>query len=370
MKKVGIGFVGCGAISDIYFRNIARRFREMEIVGACDLLSNRVEWAAKAYHVPRIYGGLDEILADPAVDIILNITRPAQHRDVTMAALNEGKHVYSEKPLAASVAEAEEIMALAKEKGLMVGCGPDTFLGAGFQTSRELVDSGAIGDVIGCAGFMINHGHESWHPDPEFYYKYGGGPMLDMGPYYVTALINLCGNVEAVSAMTHTTFSQRTITSQPHQGQKISVEVPTLYAGTMRFTSGAVGTLYTTFDVHYPEQSRLEIYGTKGTLFVPDPNTFGGPVRMYTPEEGMEEVALRYDYAENCRALGLADMAKALQCGRPFRASADQAFHVLEIMEGFDISGRERREIDIRSRFERQPPMKKGLEHGILDAAY
>ena len=201
-KKVGIGFVGCGAISGIYLQNITNLFKEIEIVGVCDLIRERAENAVKNYNIPKLYNDMYELFADPDVDIVLNITRPYEHYEVTKAALNAGKHVYSEKPLAASLAEGKELVALAKEKGLMLGGAPDTYLGAGIQTCRKLIDEGKIGEPIGCAGFMICHGHETWHPDPEFYYKYGGGPMMDMGPYYLTAMINLVGSVESVSAMT------------------------------------------------------------------------------------------------------------------------------------------------------------------------
>ena len=367
MATVKIGFVGCGAISGIYLENITKRFKEIEIIGVCDLIPERAENAVKNYNIPKLYKDMYELFADPEVDIVLNITRPYEHYGVTMAALKAGKHVYSEKPLAASLEEGKEIMALAKEKGLMLGGAPDTFLGAGIQTCRKLIDDGVIGDLVGCAGFMICHGHETWHPDPEFYYKYGGGPMFDMGPYYLTALVNLVGNVEAVSAMTRTTFKERLITSQPHNGEIIKVDVPTLYAGNMRFVNGAIGTLYTTFDVYYPGQARLEVYGSEGTLFVPDPNGFGGPVKLFKPGEGMKDIDLQFDYPDNSRALGLADMAKALQTGRPFRANCNQTFHVLEIMEGFAKSGREGHEIPIESRFERQPQMNPAMEHGILD---
>jgi predicted dehydrogenase len=367
MATVKIGFVGCGAISGIYLENITKRFKEIEIIGVCDLIPERAENAVRNYNIPKLYKDMYELFADPEVDIVLNITRPYEHYGVTMAALKAGKHVYSEKPLAASLEEGKEIMALAKEKGLMLGGAPDTFLGAGIQTCRKLIDDGVIGDLVGCAGFMICHGHETWHPDPEFYYKYGGGPMFDMGPYYLTALVNLVGNVEAVSAMTRTTFKERLITSQPHNGEIIKVDVPTLYAGNMRFVNGAIGTLYTTFDVYYPGQARLEVYGSEGTLFVPDPNGFGGPVKLFKPGEGMKDIDLQFDYPDNSRALGLADMAKALQTGRPFRANCNQTFHVLEIMEGFAKSGREGHEIPIESRFERQPQMNPAMEHGILD---
>ncbi|MBE6561109.1 MAG: Gfo/Idh/MocA family oxidoreductase [Ruminococcaceae bacterium] len=368
MKTVKIGFVGCGAISGIYLKNITNRFKDIEIIGVCDLIRERAEKAVAEYRIPKLYNDMHELFADPEVDIVLNITRPYEHYDVTMAALRAGKNVYSEKPLAASLKEGREIRALAAEKGLMLGGAPDTFLGAGIQTCRKLIDDGVIGDVVGAAGFMICRGHESWHPDPEFYYKYGGGPMFDMGPYYLTALVNLCGCVESVSAMTNISFPKRTITSKPHCGEVIDVDVPTYYAGTMRFASGAIGTLFTTFDVFYPGQARLEVYGSEGTLMVPDPNTFGGPVKLYKPTDGgMQEIPLTFDYPENSRALGLADMAKALQTGRPWRANSDMTFHVLEIMEGFAESGRTHREVAIESRFDKTPLMNPDMPHGVLD---
>lgn len=365
-NKVGIGFVGCGAISGIYLQNITNLFKEIEIVGVCDLIRERAENAVKNYNIPKLYNDMYELFADPDVDIVLNITRPYEHYEVTKAALNAGKHVYSEKPLAASLAEGKELVALAKEKGLMLGGAPDTYLGAGIQTCRKLIEEGKIGEPIGCAGFMICRGHETWHPDPEFYYKYGGGPMMDMGPYYLTAMINLIGSVESVSAMTKKTFAQRTITSQPHYGEIIDVDVNTYIAGNIRFESGAIGTLFTTFDVYKSENKWIEVYGSEGTLCVPDPNTFGGPVRLYRPgDDGFKDMPLEFDYADNSRALGLADMAKALQTGRDSRASYKQTYHVLEIMESFNKSGDERREIPIESHFDKTPIMVRG-EVGVI----
>lgn len=365
-NKVGIGFVGCGAISGIYLQNITNLFKEIEIVGVCDLIRERAENAVKNYNIPKLYKDMYELFADPDVDIVLNITRPYEHYEVTKAALNAGKHVYSEKPLAASLAEGKELVALALEKGLMLGGAPDTYLGAGIQTCRKLIEEGKIGEPIGCAGFMICRGHETWHPDPEFYYKYGGGPMMDMGPYYLTAMINLIGSVESVSAMTKKTFAQRTITSQPHYGEIIDVDVNTYIAGNIRFESGAIGTLFTTFDVYKSENKWIEVYGSEGTLCVPDPNTFGGPVRLYRPgDDGFKDMPLEFDYADNSRALGLADMAKALQTGRDFRASYKQTYHVLEIMESFNKSGDERREIPIESHFDKTPIMVRG-EVGVI----
>ena len=368
METTKIGIVGIGSISGIYLENITNTFKEIEIIGVCDLIRERAEKAVEKYGIPKLYNDMYELFQDPEVDIVLNLTRPYEHYEVSKAALLAGKHVYSEKPLAASLEEGKELMALCKEKGLMMGGAPDTFLGAGIQTCRKLIEDGYIGQPVGAAGFMICHGHESWHPDPEFYYKYGGGPMFDMGPYYLTALVNLLGNVSEVFAMTKKSFPQRVITSQPHFNEIVDVDVPTYYAGTMQFESGAIGTLFTTFDVYYETQARLEIYGTEGTLIVPDPNCFGGPIKLLRPENGaMQEIPLVFDYKENSRALGLAYMAKALKTGRVARANCNMTFHVLEIMEAFAQSGEEKRLIPIESRFEKTPQMPRAAIHGMLD---
>jgi len=367
MKKTKIGFVGCGAISSIYLENLTHLYKEVEIIGVCDLIRSRAEWAVEHYNIPKLYNDMYELFADPEVDIVLNITRPYEHFDVTMAALKAGKHVYSEKPLAATLDEGRQIMALAKEKGLMVGGAPDTFMGAGIQTCRRLIDDGYIGEVIGGAGQLLCHGHETWHPDPEFYYKHGGGPLFDMGPYYITALVNLIGNVESVYAMTKKSFDKRIITSEPHFGEGIDVDVDTHIVGTLRFESGAIITLVTSFDA-YMRRDAIELYGTKGTLYVPDPNNFCGPVKLYRPQdEEIREIPLMFSYKDNSRGLGLADMAKAIATGRPIRAYSDMTFHVLEVMESLLVSGKERREINIESCFDRKAIMEVPEMMGILD---
>ena len=228
-----------------------------------------------------------EAFNDPEVEVILNLTRPHEHYEVTKQGLLHGKHVYSEKPLAVDMDEAKELVALAEEKGLRLGGAPDTFMGAGIQTARRVIDQGLIGDVVGASCAMVCHGHETWHPDPEFYYKRGGGPMMDMGPYYVTALVQLLGPAKGVMGMTKRTFPHRTITSQPHYGEDISVDVDTYLSGNILFENGAIAQIFTTFDVYYGRgaQARFEVYGTQGTLVVPDPNTFGGPVLLLRPED-------------------------------------------------------------------------------------
>ncbi len=368
MKPIQIGIVGVGAISGIYLENITKTFHGIEVRGVCDLIPERAQHAVDTYPIPKLYKDMYELFADPEIDIVLNLTRPYEHYEVTRQALLAGKHVYTEKPLGATLEEGQELVRLAQAQNRIIAGAPDTFLGAGIQTCRKLIDDGYIGTPVGAAAFMICRGHESWHPDPEFYYKFGGGPMLDMGPYYVTALINLLGAVESVSGMAKISFPRRTITSEPHRGEVIDVDVPTYITGMMRFASGAIGTLFTTFDVHSDSQARFEVYGSEGTLVVPDPNTFGGPIRILRPEMGRYmELPLTFGYAENSRALGLADMAAAIRSGRSPRASSEQLLHVLQVMTSFQKSSEEGKTVAIDAPFTRTPPMVCTNLTGVLD---
>lgn len=398
MERTRVAMIGVGAISGIYLQNITKVFRELDLVGVCDLIPERAEKGA-AYvkeqieagapvRQPKIYSDMYEAFQDPEVEVILNLTRPHEHYEVTRQALLHGKHVYSEKPLGVDMEEAQQLIALAEEKNLRLGGAPDTFMGAGIQTARRLIDNGMIGDVVGASCAMVCHGHETWHPDPEFYYKRGGGPMLDMGPYYVTALVQLLGEAKGVMGMTKTTFPHRTITSEPHHGEDIAVDVDTYLSGNILFSNGAIAQIFTTFDVYYTQQARFEVYGTKGTLVVPDPNTFGGPVMLLRPEDqaaapktdpalakksvpqfynGYKEMPLLYDYNENSRALGLADMCKALRTGRDHRANYQQQRHVLEIMTSFSKSSETGAFVPLTSHYTRTAPMGNNPMHGILD---
>ena len=368
MSKIKIGFVGVGTISGIYLKNIRDMFAEIEVAGLCDLVKERAENAAKEYNIAKVYKDMHELFADPEVDIVLNITRPYEHYEVTKAALSAGKHVYTEKPLSPDLNEARELAALAREKGLVLGGAPDTFMGAGIQTCRKLIDDGFIGTPVGASACMVTHGPEHWHPSPEFVYQYGGGPMLDMGPYYITALANLLGKIERVTGMAKISFPQRPILSQPKYGAVMDVDVPTYVTGVMQFAGGAVGTLFTTFDVYTDAHTRIEIYGSEGTLIVPDPNTFGGPVKLLRgAQDRFENIPLLFEYTGNCRALGLADMAKAIQTGRTHRANDNQLLHVVEVMDGIIKSGGSGRHIDIVSDFERESPMVSQSLKGIID---
>ncbi|SHF62191.1 Predicted dehydrogenase [Caldanaerobius fijiensis DSM 17918] len=366
VDKVKIGIVGCGNISGIYFK-AGKTFENLEIVACADLIMDRARAKAEEFGIPKACS-VEELLADPEIQIVVNLTIPKAHAEVTMAALNAGKNAYAEKPMAISLEDGQKILELAKAKGLRVGGAPDTFLGGGIQTCRKLIDDGWIGEPIGATAFMLCHGHESWHPDPEFYYEVGGGPMFDMGPYYLTALVTLMGPVKRVTGSTRITFPERTITSAPKYGKKIQVEVPTHVAGIMEFESGAIGTILTSFDVWHSQLPRIEIYGSEGTLMVPDPNTFGGPVYIRRKDQAeWKEIPLTHGYAENSRGIGVSDMAYALVSGRPHRASGELTYHVLEIMHGFHIAAEEGRHYELKSTCERPAPLPLGLMHGTLD---
>ena len=359
MKRANVAIVGCGNISSIYLENLTGRFQNVEVYAVSDLVEEKAKTQAERYGVERIMT-FDQILADPNVDIVLNITTPQTHYSLCKAALEAGKHVYVEKPLSLNYAQGKELVELAREKGLLIGCAPDTFLGAGIQTCRRIIDMGIIGEVTGATAFMVCHGHESWHPDPEFYYKKGGGPMFDMGPYYLTALVNLVGSVEYVAGMTSMATPTRTITSQPKNGTVIDVEVPTHVNGLLRFSSGAVGNIITSFDVWDSKLPRIEIYGTRGAMIVPDPNCFDGEVLVKQGfDQGFKSWPLMTENSVNSRGLGLSDMADRILNGREsHRACGDLALHVLEIMEAIHVSSDKLCQVKLESTCTRPEPMK------------
>ena len=365
MMKVGM--VGVGCISGIYLKNFKETFRDVELVAVCDLIRERAEKAQAEYGVPKIYDTMHELFADPEIDIVLNLTRPYQHYEVSRAALLAGKHVYSEKPLAADLEEGIDLVKLAEEKGLWIGGAPDTFMGAAIQTCRKKLDEGMIGEVIGGRCVMGGRGMEMWHPDPDFYYQRGGGPLMDMGPYYITALINLLGGVESVYAKSRTTFSERLITAEPHVGEIIKVTVPTHYEILLNFVSGPTISMLMSFDLYRTFQEHIQLYGTKGNMFVPDPNGFGGEPKWYNGEaKEMQTFELEFDYNVNSRCLGLADFAVGIESGRNLRTSYKQTFHVLEVMCGAMKSAESGQPYVMTSKFEREAPMDPTLPHGKL----
>ncbi len=369
LPKMKVGVVGCGAISGIYLKRL-KEFEVAEVAACADLDPAKARARAEEFGVPRVVT-VEELLRDPEIGIVLNLTVPKAHATVALAALKAGKSVYNEKPLAVTRTDGRRLLALAAKKGLRVGGAPDTFLGGGHQTCRKAIDDGLIGRPVAAAAFMLCHGHESWHPSPEFYYEVGGGPMFDMGPYYLTALVNLLGPIRRIGGMARITFPTRTITSEPKKGKVVTVETPTHIAGVMEFACGALGTITTSFDVwgSAAQLPRIEVYGTEGTLLVPDPNGFGGEVKLRKPgEKELIPVPLTHGYAENFRGLGVADMAQAIRSGRPHRAGGDLTFHVLDAMQSFLDASAKGRTVELKSTCERPAPLPVGLVQGRVDA--
>jgi predicted dehydrogenase len=368
MEKTRIGIVGCGYISDIYLKNLTNLFREVEVTHVCDVIEEKARKAAKVYSVESYSTKMEELFDDPNVDMVLNLGRTFEHYEITKAAILAGKPVYSEKPLGITFEEGKELIELAKEKGVPIGCAPDTFLGSSFQTCRKVIEGGMIGEVLGASAFMVCPGHESWHPNPDFYYKLGGGPLLDMGPYYLTVLVNLLGGVKRVTGMAKKSFLKRKISSQPRFGDIIDVEVDTYVNGIVEFQNGAIGSIFTTFDVHNSQTPHIEIYGSEGTLELPDPDCFGGEIKLFRKEtNSYSTIPAMFPYTENCRGLGVADMAKSIKTGREIRANGNQALHVLEVMCGIIRSSEEKRFIDIESEYSKPKRMISTNTIGILD---
>jgi hypothetical protein len=365
MRKVGFGVIGCGVISKAYLE-AAQRFANLELRAVADMRRAAAEKQAAAFGVPALR--VDQLLKRDDIEIVVNLTVPLAHTDVSLAVLNAGKHVHSEKPLGVSVAEARKVMDLADSKGLRVGCAPDTFLGGGHQTARKAIDDGMIGQPVAGTAFFMCPGHERWHPAPGFYYLRGGGPMLDMGPYYITDLIQLLGPIGSVMGSVAKPRLERRVASEPLKGTLIPVEVATHVAGLLEFTSGAVVSIVMSFDVPKHNHAPIEIYGTDGSLVVPDPNKFGGEVAVARPGGQWQTVAHTHgNFDGEFRSIGVADLAAAIATGRPHRASGALALHALEAMEAFQTSADTGRRVALETTVERPAMMTPGLPTGQMD---
>lgn len=331
MTPLGIGIVGCGVISDIYLRNAAR-FAQLSLRAVADLRPEAAQAKARAHGIDALTP--EALMARDDIDIVVNLTVPAAHLQVGLAALRAGKHVYSEKPLAVDGDEARQLADLAAARGLRVGCAPDTFLGGAHQTARALLDAGAIGRPVAGTATLMLAGHERWHPNPDFYYRGpGAGPLFDMGPYYITAMVNLLGPVARVAAMAARTHDTRTIATGPRADEMVAVEAQTHVAGVLEFASGALVQIVTSFDVRAHAHGPLELYGTGASLLIPDPNRFDGEVSLSGPEGWRAQPPTHAHGDGDQRGLGLADMAEAIARDRPHRAHGDLALHVLDVIE-------------------------------------
>jgi predicted dehydrogenase len=354
-----IGIIGCGKISNAYLE-CAGLFPVLEIVRCADMLPERALEQAKTFGVP--HGGtVEELLADPDVELVINLTIPAAHTPVNRALLEAGKHVFCEKPFALNRDEAAGLLALARAKNLRLGSAPDTFLGEAHQTCRKLIDDGAIGEIVAATAFMGSHGPERWHPAPAFFYQPGGGPMFDMGPYYLTALVNMAGPMTRVTGFARTTFKERISPSGPAAGTRIEVTTPTHFTGAIEFANGAVATVVMSFDIWAHQLPLLQVHGTKGSLNVPDPNLTSGTPMIYRPE-----ISSWVDVPFSCpstygekygRGAGVADMAQAIIEGRPHRANGEMALHVVDAMQAFIDSSDQARVIDLGTTCERPAPL-------------
>jgi predicted dehydrogenase len=354
-----IGIIGCGNISRAYFHGCGF-FPNLEIAACADLNAELAKEKAKEWNIPR-GGSVEELLADNEIELVVNLTIPAAHAPVDRQILEAGKHPYSEKPFAVEREDGRKVLALAKEKGLRTGCAPDTFLGGGIQTCIKLIEDGWIGTPVAATAFMLSAGPESWHPNPTFFYQKGGGPMFDMGPYYLTALIAMLGPVRRITGSARITRKERMATGESTYGLKLPVEIPTHVAAVLDFHSGPIATLVTSFDVQAANVPRIELYGTEGTLSVPDPNTFGGPVRIKRAGASeWSEVPILHASTEPGRGTGVADMAAAIKAGRPHRANGEMAYHVLDLMHGVHDASNEGHHIEVQSTCERPAPLPMG----------
>ncbi|WML48305.1 Gfo/Idh/MocA family oxidoreductase [Neobacillus sp. PS3-34] len=351
-SKINVGIIGCGNISSIYIENL-QKFEHVNLVALSDLQLEKARLQADKYNVPIIYTP-EELLNDKGIDIVVNLTTPEAHYAVSEQILLSHKHVYVEKPLTIEKEDAQKLITLARQNNVRIGCAPDTFLGGAIQTARELIEKGAIGKPIAAHAFMLCHGHESWHPAPHFYYKHGGGPLFDMGPYYLTALINLIGPVRRVAAMANITFPERTITSKPNFGATIHVETPTHINGVLEFENGAIGNLVTSFDIWHTKLPCIEIYGTEGTMMVPDPNGYNGVIQIKKKgEKEWKDQPITFGYTDNSRGIGVSDMAHAIIYGEKHRANEEVAFHVLDIMHSILDAADKGRHINLASTCEK-----------------
>jgi predicted dehydrogenase len=355
-----VGIIGCGNISRAYATKL-RALQDLELVACADLDRDRARALAAEFGVPQVLTP-DQLVGHPDVDVVLDLTIPAAHEEVTRSALQAGKHAYSEKPLAFDHAGGAGLVELAAQRGVRLGCAPDTFLGAGLQTCRALLDAGAIGMPLAANAFFQGSGPESWHPDPAFFYQRGAGPLFDVGVYYVTALVALLGPVARVTGSARISRPRRPITSQPLAGTWIDVEVPTHVAGVLEHEAGPLATLVASFDVPATRFRFIEVYGTEGTLSVPDPNTFGGPVQLRrSGDEDWTDMPLSHANAAQSRGIGLADMIRAERVDRPHRASGQLALHVLEVMERIVMASDTGQRQGLVTRVERPAPLPAGL---------
>lgn len=362
-NRLRVGIVGCGKIVSQYLESF-RRLDGVRLAAVADLDRGRAQAVAEEYGDGVRALGVEELLAAADVDLVLNLTVPAAHAEVALAAIAAGKAVYGEKPLAATTGEARKVLEAAREAGVVVGCAPDTVLGTGIQTARKAIDDGLIGAPVAATATMVTPGHERWHPNPDFYYQPGGGPLLDMGPYYVSALVTLLGPVVSVIGAANHTRSERTIGSGPRAGETVPVTVDTHVTGVLVHESGALSTLVMSFDAVATTSSNIEVHGPLGTLAVPDPNHFDGDTRLYRlGGSEWETLPVSAGYEGSGRGYGIADLAATPEGQEP-RASGTLAYHVLDVMESLLDSAHTGKAVAVKSRADRPAAVPLSRKEG------
>jgi predicted dehydrogenase len=346
-EPLKVGIIGCGAIIAQYLTNF-RRLDQIELVAVADLDPARAQAVADDYDGVRAVS-VHGLLAADDIDLVLNLTIPAAHADIALKAIAAGKSVYGEKPLAATTAEARQVLAAAREAGVAVACAPDTVLGTGIQTARKAIDDGLIGAPISATATMVTPGHERWHPNPDFYYQPGGGPLLDMGPYYVSALVTLLGPVVSVMGAASHTRNERTIGSGPRAGETVPVDIDSHVTGVLVHASGALSTLFMSFDAVKSKSPNIEIHGERGSLVVPDPNHFDGDVQLFAlGADDWQTLPVSAGYVDSGRGFGIADLAATPPGSEP-RAGGQLAYHALEVMESVLASAKSGSAVQIQS---------------------
>ncbi|GEM46407.1 Gfo/Idh/MocA family protein [Deinococcus cellulosilyticus] len=368
MQRTRVGVIGCGAISSIYLQNLTRMFGVTEVVAVADLRLEMAQKQAEAYGIPRACS-VEELLADPEIEIVLNLTSPAVHAEVNLQILDAGKHVYTEKPFALTLEDADRVLDSAHKKGFRVGCAPDTFFGAGLQTCRKIIDDGWIGTPYAAHGqILMGNAFDGMHPNHASFFQYGWDPIFDMAPYYLTALVFLLGPIERVSGAVSQTRKVHTV-QNPHSpffGASVPVEAPQHATATLELQGGVLASLQAAKE-SFGYSPRFEVYGTEGILQVPDPNMFGGPIRLLQPDGTLKEFPYSHGFSENSRGVGLADLSYAVRSGRPHRASGHLARHVIEATLGIFESSRSGQRITLTPFQDVPAPLPLGLKHGRLD---
>jgi predicted dehydrogenase len=360
-----IGIIGVGVISKVYLETLTAR-TDVAVAAIADLDMSRA--AAVAAEIPGARAlEVPALLADPDIDVVLNLTIPAAHAEIALAAIAHGKHVYGEKPLAVDLASGRQVMDAATAAGVRLGSAPDTVLGTGTQTARAVIDEGRIGRPIAATATMASAGPESWHPNPDFYFLPGGGPLMDMGPYYISALVHLLGPVTAVVGSASQLRSERVIGSGPRAGERIPVDVDTHVTGILEHANGALSTLTTSFDSVNSSASPIEIHGETGSLSVPDPNMFSGDV-LFCPlgSREWEQIEPRAGYVDAARGIGLLDMLAA-PTEADVRASGRLALHTLEVMTAVLEAARTGIRVTLDTTVERPPLVPLGSSFELTE---